>query len=191
MKAMNKTSHRFASESTLSGTNGWVSYGENSMNTAILNTVTEAQLQDTVTGLMDIYKWTWVHHRPARRKNGDYVNAVSGSGAKGWPDLFAVRGSDAIAWELKTQRGKVSPEQTQWIGQLDLVPGVNARVIRPSDLDWCEMHLKYDPIQDTLTSNSTGFDWLPITRRFAGISRRYSRICSAVSRSTASMLDAE
>lgn len=127
--------------------------------------ISEAQLQATVIGLLDTFKWTWVHHRPARTKSGAYVNAVSGSGAKGWPDIFAVRGTDAVAWELKSQLGRPTKEQFQWLADLNRA-GIEARVIRPSDLDYVEDRLRPDPVQmamDTITTNSTSSDWLPLT----------------------------
>lgn len=53
--------------------------------------------------------------------------------AKGWPDWMLVR-DRLVALELKTMQGKVSAEQKQWIAKL-LAAGVEAYVIRPSDLD--------------------------------------------------------
>ncbi len=53
---------------------------------------------------------------------------------KGWPDLFCVRGDEAVAIELKAEKGKVSEYQQAWIDALAGVPGVKfSGVIRPSD----------------------------------------------------------
>lgn len=38
-------------------------------------------------------------------------------------------------WELKTQRGRVRPEQLAALTHLATVPGVDARIVRPSDWD--------------------------------------------------------
>lgn len=52
---------------------------------------------------------------------------------KGWPDLFMVRHGEAVAIELKREKGKVTPEQETWLAELRMVPGVKfAGVIRPS-----------------------------------------------------------
>jgi hypothetical protein len=36
-------------------------------------------------------------------------------------------------WELKRERGRVRPEQAEAIAHLSTVPGVDARIVRPSD----------------------------------------------------------
>ncbi len=136
------------------------------MNMQVLNQVSEAELQATVCDLMDAYGWCWIHNRPGRTRNGSYVTPVSGSGARGWPDLFATRGNEAVAWELKRMKGRTSTGQIDWLARLDLIPGIDARVIRPSDLDWIEERLKPDPAQPTFTMNSTSASWHPSSGRF-------------------------
>ena len=54
---------------------------------------------------------------------------------KGWPDLFMVKNGRAYAWELKSAKGKPSEAQTEWIEALQAVPGVDARLVYPADLD--------------------------------------------------------
>lgn len=51
---------------------------------------------------------------------------------KGWPDLV-IAGSGFLFRELKTEIGKVEPEQATWIEGLNAAGG-NARVWRPTDL---------------------------------------------------------
>lgn len=53
--------------------------------------------------------------------------------AAGWPDLVCVREGEMVALELKTERGRVRPEQEAWIELLDSVPGVTAMIVRPDD----------------------------------------------------------
>ena len=48
---------------------------------------------------------------------------------RGFPDLVLARGSKIIFAELKTEKGRVRPEQKQW---LELLDGV---ILRPRDLD--------------------------------------------------------
>lgn len=89
----------------------------------------ERELQKHVRAMLSQFGWrtavTWTSlHSP-----------------KGWPDLFACRkcagigcGTEAVAIELKREKGKVTPEQAEWLAMLGELPGVKfAGVIRPSD----------------------------------------------------------
>jgi hypothetical protein len=65
-------------------------------------------------------------------------------GDKGFPDLVLVRPPRLILAELKanpeTQKaGRPSDEQSEWLRQLGLVPGVEVYVWRPTD--WQEIYL--------------------------------------------------
>ena len=53
----------------------------------------------------------------------------------GWPDLFLVRDGDCLVLELKTVKGVVTDKQRGWLTALDAVAGIEARVVRPTDLD--------------------------------------------------------
>ena len=53
----------------------------------------------------------------------------------GFPDLFMVRGNEAIAWELKSDKGKVSDAQHEWLEALSQVPGITVGIVRPADLE--------------------------------------------------------
>mgnify|MGYP001599406275 CR=1 FL=1 len=55
--------------------------------------------------------------------------------SRGWPDLFMVRNGQALAWELKGAKGKPTEAQIEWIEALQTVPGVDARVVYPQDLE--------------------------------------------------------
>ena len=55
--------------------------------------------------------------------------------SRGWPDLFMVRNGQALAWELKGAKGKPTEAQAEWIEALKAVPGVDARVVYPDDLE--------------------------------------------------------
>src|SRR5437870_3667773 len=60
--------------------------------------MTEAQRQDAITGLLDHYRIPWHHETDSRRSKA------------GFPDL-CIFGRRVVFWELKTQRGRVTPEQ--------------------------------------------------------------------------------
>ena len=52
--------------------------------------MTEAQFQNAVTEALTVFGWRWIHFRPARSEKGWRTPL---SGAPGFPDLCAVRGS--------------------------------------------------------------------------------------------------
>ena len=54
---------------------------------------------------------------------------------RGWPDLVCVKNGRVFAWELKTPRGTISKAQEEWIEALKAVPGIDARLVYPADLD--------------------------------------------------------
>lgn len=87
------------------------------------NNMSEAVFQAQVKELAQLFRWHVYHtHR------SQYSEA-------GFPDLICVRDGVIVALELKTETGKVTAEQTTWLAELGEVPGVTARLIRPSDFD--------------------------------------------------------
>ena len=53
-----------------------------------------------------------------------------------------VRDKRLIFAELKSAKGKVTPEQEQWLKSLSGVPGVEVYTLRPEDFDWFYERLK-------------------------------------------------
>jgi hypothetical protein len=85
--------------------------------------VAERELTGYVADLAHLFGWrryhTWLsRHSPA-----------------GFPDEVLVRGARLIVAELKSERGKVSAAQVEWLDALGQVPGVETYVWRPSDMD--------------------------------------------------------
>jgi len=103
----------------------------------IVASVSEKTFTRQVEDLLAMFGWLSYH---------DLSGKTSGTGAKGWPDIFAVRGNDAIAWELKTMKGRVAPEQKHWIKCLQQA-GIDARILRPNQIDWIEQRLRPSPAQ--------------------------------------------
>lgn len=93
--------------------------------------MTEADWQKQVIELARLFKWRVAHFRPAMTKHG-WVTPVAADG-KGWPDLFLVR-ERVIAAELKSDKGKLSPDQEAWRDAL-ATAGIPVYVWRPSDFD--------------------------------------------------------
>ena len=92
--------------------------------------MSEDQLLTAVLDLAAVLHWRCLHIRPARTARG-WASAVQADGV-GWPDVFLVRRDRALAFELKSPTGRVSPEQVRWLADLNAA-GIPARVMRPAD----------------------------------------------------------
>lgn len=83
----------------------------------------EAAFQAQVEQLGAFYGWRVYHTHDSRRSN------------PGFPDPVLVRDDELIFAELKTEKGRVRPEQAAWIAALHAVPAVDTYLWRPSDFD--------------------------------------------------------
>jgi hypothetical protein len=81
---------------------------------------TETQLLAFVIDLAHHTGWHTFHPYDSRRS------------APGWPDLVLVRAPEIIAAELKTERGRLRPEQVQVLALLTAC-NLEVHVWRPSD----------------------------------------------------------
>ena len=70
---------------------------------------TEAAFQQQLVQLAELYGWRSYHTHDSRRSQ------------RGFPDLVLVRGPELIFAELKTDTGRIKPEQLEWIDALGLV----------------------------------------------------------------------
>lgn len=95
--------------------------------------VTEAEFLDQVLDAARIFRWRTAHFRPAKTAHG-WRTAVQGDG-KGFFDLILVRSPRVIFAELKSDKGKLAPEQVAWADALNGCDGVEAYTWRPADLD--------------------------------------------------------
>jgi hypothetical protein len=84
--------------------------------------ITEKEWQETVVQLATYCRWHHFHPYDSRRST------------PGWPDLVLVRAPEFIVVELKTETGKLRPEQVDWLTWLAQC-GVETHVWRPSDFD--------------------------------------------------------
>lgn len=90
----------------------------------ILNeTETEAQLQENVRKLADSCGWRYYH---------PWVSLHS---SDGWPDVSLLRGKVFMVLELKSESGKVTDAQREWLAAFNEAH-IEAWVVRPSDWDW-------------------------------------------------------
>ena len=95
--------------------------------------INETDWQKTVVALAHANGWKVAHFRGAWSKDGKrFVTPVAADGA-GFPDLVLAKirnGHQTVIFaELKSDKGKISPEQMAWIELLF------AQVWRPSDYE--------------------------------------------------------
>jgi hypothetical protein len=97
--------------------------------------LTESQFLGFVTDLAKWCGWLVFHPTPALTPGGQWRTHYTGHA--GFPDLVLVhrdRWPHVIFAELKTERGRVTPGQRQWLNTLDDA-GAYAVVWRPQDSD--------------------------------------------------------
>jgi len=102
--------------------------------------VPERVLHRQVVATADLMGWASWHDEATNtpRKCDRCGEAVKRRrNKKGWPDLFLFRGSRLIVAELKSEKGRVSPEQQEWLDLFRQIPGVEVFVWKPSD--WPEI----------------------------------------------------
>jgi hypothetical protein len=100
--------------------------------------VTEREFQKAVTDSLSVFGWRWTHFRPARTERGWRTPL---SGARGYPDVTAVRADGVLFLELKAEQGRLTKEQSAWLAALGSAGG-EVHVWRPSDWDFIEETLR-------------------------------------------------
>lgn len=96
--------------------------------------MSEAELQRAVIELAERFGWRCYHAVPAQR--GARFLTATNRGGKGWPDVFAIRDGRVLVAELKSDRGKTTLEQDEWLGEFRRVLG--ARVFVWTPRDWAD-----------------------------------------------------
>ncbi len=82
--------------------------------------LSEAEFQQMITDRAEALGWLVYHTYDSRRSRA------------GFPDLFLCRGERAVAIEVKSQRGRVSAAQQDWLAALGKTR-IETYLIRPSD----------------------------------------------------------
>lgn len=101
--------------------------------------ILEADWQRTVLDLAKMMGWRVAHFRSVLTRKG-WQTPVAADGA-GFPDLFLAR-DRLVAIELKTEKGKLSDAQKDWIRAL-LNAQVEVYVCRPRHLEQLAEILRY------------------------------------------------
>ncbi len=81
--------------------------------TTLASTMTEAELQSAVIDLAHTFGWAVAHFRAGRTGSGSWRTPVEADGS-GFFDLVAVRKGRLLLVELKSARGRLSPQQVWW-----------------------------------------------------------------------------
>lgn len=89
----------------------------------------EAAFQAAVLQLAELRGWRWYHSHDSRRDPA------------GFPDLVLVRGWVILFVELKSERGRLRPEQEEWRNALLSATTHHVHVWRPSNWDIIEGEL--------------------------------------------------
>ena len=92
--------------------------------------MSEKDLQRGVIEMAHLYNWMVFHPLPAQNSRGDWRTFVQGD--KGYPDLTLVSEAGLLFVELKSAKGRLSPEQKQWIAKL----GLHADVVVWKPQEW-------------------------------------------------------
>lgn len=87
---------------------------------ALYGDMSEAMLENKIRMAALAAGWLYYHTHDSRRSE------------PGFPDCVMVKGSRVLFRELKTQKGKVTPEQAKWLARLHNA-GLNVAVWRPYD----------------------------------------------------------
>lgn len=83
----------------------------------------EAQFQLAVLNVAGFYHWRPYHTHDSRRSH------------KGFPDLVLVRDERLVFAELKSTKGRLRPEQREWLDALSIVAGVEVYLWRVGQLE--------------------------------------------------------
>lgn len=102
--------------------------------------MTERRFQQQVENMAGFYGWKAFHapdNRPVKTATGRVIKQRI---SPGWPDLVLCRPPEILAVELKTDKGRVRPEQITWLGTLEAC-GVETHIWRPRNFDQLQARL--------------------------------------------------
>ena len=109
------------------------------------NLISEREFKNSIVALARDLGWLVHHDLPSQRANGSWATATQGD--SGFPDLVLVHPGNMITGlkpmvvfaELKTQRGKTTEGQEQWLTALR-ANGQLAFIWRPAQMqEICEL----------------------------------------------------
>ena len=90
------------------------------MSKTIAASISEKEFMAQVVQLLKLFQWKYYHTYRSTRS------------PEGFPDLILVRGCVVLAVELKSEKGKVTEAQEEWLSALRKT-AVKVKIWRPSD----------------------------------------------------------
>ena len=95
----------------------------------------EAALKSTVINVARMKGWLIHHDLPAMNRRGRWATHVEGD--VGFPDLVLLSPhyGQLLFVELKSEKGRTTSSQDNWLGALTLA-GIESHVVRPADLEF-------------------------------------------------------
>ena len=97
----------------------------------IARNMREDALLQNVIRMAKLFGWTVYHARPAMNRSGRWSTPTQGD--IGFPDIAMVRNGRVIFAELKSMRGRLSPEQHNWLAELSKSVACETYTWRPTD----------------------------------------------------------
>ena len=90
--------------------------------TLLGSVVTEAELQDAIIAAAELSGWLVYHDHDSRRNR------------PGLPDLILCKPPRVVFLELKSDKGRLRPEQQLWLRALEDCDTIASALVRPDDL---------------------------------------------------------
>jgi hypothetical protein len=82
------------------------------MPVSIAGAMTEKALQANIIQMAHALGWLVMHTRPSLNRRGVWATQLTGD--PGFPDLVLANGGRLILVELKSEAGKLTPDQLKW-----------------------------------------------------------------------------
>ena len=97
--------------------------------------MTEKELKSIVLTMAHRAGWMYHHDLPAVNSRGRWMTHFEGMG--GFPDVLLLHPNYAqlMVLELKTDKGRTTTRQDNWLAAFGLA-GIENHVVRPSDLEF-------------------------------------------------------
>ncbi len=105
--------------------------------------LSESAFQTCLVNWARKHGWLVHHARTARESSGRYATPIQGD--KGFPDLVLVKEGRVVFAELKSERGRIKPDQVRWRDAITK-GAVEYYLWRPSDWERILEVLGLDPI---------------------------------------------
>ena len=99
---------------------------------------TERDFQSWVNDLLALRGWRKVYEDVPLTKCYKCGTYPPQRKVRGHPDIEIVRGNRLVYLELKSDKGRVQPEQRETIDALKKVTTTSAGIMRPSNRGWIE-----------------------------------------------------